>query len=186
MDSLTNHFLIAMPALADPNFEKTVTLVCQHDDEGALGVVVNRPTDMKVGDVLGQLDLDTDPGAAMCSIDPVFSGGPVQTELGMILHDLGTTHEATINVSDDIGLTMSLDMLEAMARNEGPNQAMLMLGYAGWGAGQLESEISQNAWLSVPADIGLIFDTAVDQRWHAAASRLGVDLSLLSGQAGRA
>lgn len=186
MDSLSNHFLIAMPALADPNFEKTVTLVCQHDEQGALGVVVNRPLDMKVGDVLEQLELDTDTSRAMCSIDPVFGGGPVQTELGMILHDRRSATDSTIEVSEDLGLTMSLDMLESMARNEGPENAMLMLGYAGWGAGQLENEMSHNAWLSVPAEFDVIFDTAIEDRWHAAASRLGVDLSLLSGEAGRA
>jgi len=176
-----------MPSLNDPNFERTVTLICQHDDEGALGIVINRPMELSAVELLRQLDISTDH-----EIDDkasVYSGGPVQPELGLILHDSNTAtdnFETMISISDELDLTMSIDILEAIARNEGPDRVLIALGYAGWGPGQLDSEMAQNAWLSVPASIDVIFDTPISQRWDAAARSIGVDIGLMSSQSGRA
>lgn len=184
---LSNHFLIAMPALADPNFERTVTLVCQHDDEGALGVVINRPLDVSTNEVLQQLDIDV----TRAGLDQamVYRGGPVQPELGLILHEKFDDQEdfdAMIEISDSIRLTMSVDVLESIASDDGLDRALIALGYAGWGPGQLDEEMAQNAWLSVPASSEIIFDTPPQQRWDAAARCIGVDLNLISNQSGHA
>ena len=181
---LTNQFLIAMPAMKDPNFEQTVTYICQHNHEGALGIVINRTIDLTVGDVLDQMNIVRD--AAINSEAPVHYGGPVQIERGFILHEDIGDWDSTLQISDLTGLTTSRDILEAMANNLGPSRALLALGYAGWGAGQLEREISENAWLNWPADNELIFTTPIGERWSKAASLLGVDLSLLSTDAGHA
>lgn len=183
-DSLTNHFLIAMPGLLDPNFEKTVTVICQHNEHGALGIVINRTTDLTLGDILRQLDLGNEQGKEQQA--PIFSGGPVHTEQGMILHESGGEWDSTLQISETLSLTTSRDILEAMAENRGPPRSILALGYAGWGEGQLEREIKENAWLSGPVDHDIIFGVPVERRWHEAVSRLGVDLSLLSSQAGHA
>jgi putative transcriptional regulator len=185
MDSLTNHFLIAMPGLADPNFHQTVTLICQHDENGALGIVINRPTDLAIRDVLEQMGIPA--GGARCAGEPVFGGGPVQVERGFILHDVsGGGWDATLSVGEGLGLTSSRDILEAMADNRGPGHYLVALGYAGWAAGQLEHEISNNAWLNGPADPDIIFRVPVEARWRRAAELLGVDLRLLSSEAGHA
>lgn len=176
-----------MPTLADPNFERTVTLVCQHDEEGALGVVINRPLGVSAGVILRQLDIAQTPDHIDES--PVFRGGPVQPELGLILHEKTAATgdwDAMIEISDQISLTMSIDILQAMARDEGPKRALIALGYAGWGPGQLDDEMAQNSWLSVPATSEVIFDTPTDKRWDAAARSIGVDLNLLSSQSGHA
>ena len=183
-DFLTNHFLIAMPAMKDPNFEQTVTYICQHNDEGALGIVINRTIDLTLGDVLDQMKIKRD--ASVKSESPVHYGGPVQTERGFILHEDIGSWDSTLKVGSGTGLTTSRDILEAMADNTGPSRALLALGYAGWGAGQLERELSENAWLNWPADNDLIFSTPVEERWSSAARLLGVDLSLLSTDAGHA
>lgn len=183
-ESLENQFLIAMPMLADPNFEKTVTLICQHTENGALGVVINRTTNLKVSEVLEQLSLPVD---RLNNPDmPVYIGGPVQTERGLILHDDMGDWDSTLSVSDTLCLTTSKDILEAIAENRGPENCLLALGYAGWGNGQLEREISENAWLSGPVDNDIIFHTPVDERWLKAAEFLGVDIALLSTRAGHA
>ena len=182
--SLANQFLIAMPAMQDPNFSQTVTLICQHNAEGALGIVINRTVNFTVGDVLDQMQIPKDEFAAPHA--PVHYGGPVQTERGFILHEDIGSWDSTLPVTTDIGLTTSRDILEAMAQNQGPRRSLVALGYAGWGSGQLEREIQENAWLSGPANANLIFTTPVDQRWEQAASLLGVDLSLLSSEAGHA
>ena len=181
---LTNHFLIAMPAMKDPNFEQTVTYICQHNHEGALGIVINRTIDLTVGDVLDQMNITRE--ASINSDAPVHYGGPVQIERGFILHEDIGDWDSTLKISSLTGLTTSRDILEAMANNSGPSRTLLALGYAGWGAGQLEREISENAWLNWPADNELIFTTPVEERWSKAASLLGVDLSLLSTDAGHA
>ncbi len=181
---LSNHFLIAMPAMSDPNFAHTVTLICQHNAEGALGIVINRTVDLTVGDVLKQMEIPS--MQSRHTPQPVHYGGPVQIDRGFILHqDLGDW-DSTLEINDHIGLTTSRDILEAMARNEGPNRSLVALGYAGWGSGQLEKEITENAWLSGPADYDVIFDTPLEQRWMAAAQVLGVDMSLMSSEAGHA
>ncbi len=182
--NLTDQFLIAMPALRDPNFEQTVTLICQHNKDGALGIVINRTIDLTVGEVLTQMDLSSDrcDGAQA----PVHYGGPVQSERGFILHrDLGNW-QSTLAINKEIGLTTSRDILEAMAANQGPKQSLVALGYAGWGSGQLEYELGENAWLSGPADYDVVFSMPVGDRWHAAAKLLGVDLHVLSPETGHA
>ncbi|MDH3638763.1 MAG: YqgE/AlgH family protein [Gammaproteobacteria bacterium] len=182
--SLNDQFLIAMPALRDPNFEQTVTLICQHNQDGALGIVINRTINLTVGEVLAQMDL---PSEYFNDADtPVHYGGPVQSERGFILHrDIGNW-QSTLAINEEIGLTTSRDILEAMAANEGPKHSLLALGYAGWGSGQLEYELGENAWLSGPADYDVIFSTPVGDRWHAAAKLLGVDLHVLSPETGHA
>ena len=183
-ESLTGQFLIAMPAMTDPNFEQTVSYICQHNENGALGIVINRTMELTMGDVLGQMSIPSNECAQAGQF--VHYGGPVQSERGFILHDRPDDWESTLAIDENIGLTTSRDVLEAIARNEGPNRSLMALGYAGWGSGQLEYEITQNAWLSGPADIELIFSTPVEQRWSRAAGLLGVDLTLLSREAGHA
>lgn len=182
--SLANNFLIAMPAMKDPNFEQTVTYICQHSEEGALGIVINRVIDLTVGDVLDQMKIDREI-SVKCEAR-VHYGGPVQMERGFILHEEIGDWDSTLKISDQTALTTSRDILEAMARNAGPDRALLALGYAGWGAGQLEREITENAWLHLAAESELMFSTPVHQRWEQAAALLGVDLSLLSTDAGHA
>jgi len=182
---LTNQLLVAMPALADPNFSHSVTLVCEHSDRGALGIVVNRPLEMRMSEVLEQLALASEDTRLLDM--PVLGGGPVQKDRGFVLHRPGSqAFESTMPVSDTLHVTTSRDVLASMARGDGPAQAVIALGYAGWEAGQLEEEVLQNAWLTVPCDDALIFDLPYEQRWHAAARLLGVELSRISTQAGRA
>lgn len=181
---LTNHFLIAMPALADPNFFHTVTYICEHDADGAMGLVINRPLEMQLGEILAHMEVeDINPDTAQL---PVYQGGPVQMERGFVLHEPLGDWEATLQISETIGVTASQDILAAMAAGRGPKRALVALGYAGWGAGQLEREMAENAWLSGPASAEILFETPVDRRWEAAAALLGVDLNLLSGDAGHA
>ncbi len=183
-DSLSNHFLIAMPALADPNFHHTATYICEHNDEGALGLVINRPTDLQLGEILEHMGIVATAGDI--ATQPVFLGGPVQNDRGFVLHQPVGDWEATLKVTEDTGITSSRDILEAIARGEGPEKTFITLGYAGWGAGQLEQELAANAWLSGPADSRIVFDTPYEQRWEAAAGLIGVDINLLSGEAGHA
>jgi putative transcriptional regulator len=181
---LDNHFLIAMPGLADPNFFHTVTYICEHDANGAMGIVINRPLDMTLGEILGHMEIDAeDPAIAS---QKVFQGGPVQPERGFVLHRPLGDWEATLKVTDDIGVTASQDILTAIADHHGPDQSLIALGYAGWAAGQLEQEMAENAWLSGPADPGIVFNLPHEERWLAAAAALGVDLNLLSGDVGHA
>lgn len=183
---LTDQLLIAMPRLDDPNFSHTVTYVCEHNDEGAMGIVINRPLDggLHLSDILEHLDIQVeDP---RLHDQPVFSGGPVETERGFVIHTPTGRWDSSLHVTPEIGITTSRDILEAIARDEGPAQYRVALGYAGWGAGQLEQELSENTWLSTPATDSLLFDTDHDQLWEAAASQLGIDPRLLSGEAGHA
>lgn len=184
MSSLQNHFLIAMPALADPNFDGTVTYLCKHNDEGALGVVVNRPIDMQVAEIFEQLDLEVlDQRQAE---QAVLGGGPVQPGMGFVLHRSSDPFESTLDSESAIKVTVSQDILRAMAGGRGPWPSLVALGYAGWEAGQLEAELAANAWLSVPAVPEIIFETPFDQRWSAAAGLLGVNLAQLTSYAGHA
>ena len=181
---LTNQFLIAMPGLEDPNFFHSVTYICEHNDEGALGLVVNRPLDMQLGEILQHVQLSqAEPEARQIQ---VHLGGPVQQDRGFVLHEPLGEWDATLKVTDQIGITSSMDILQAIARNEGPERTLITLGYAGWGAGQLEQEMAENAWLSGPAHPDILFDTPDEERWKAAAASLGIDLDLLSGEAGHA
>jgi putative transcriptional regulator len=182
--SLTNHFLIAMPGLQDPNFSRTVTYVCEHTDQGAMGIIINRPTEVTLGALLDQLNISTRLTAVRGTL--VYQGGPMQTDRGFVLHTAGQSFDSTLNINDEISVTTSRDVLEAIAQGEGPRQSLVALGYAGWGSGQLEQELSANSWLSGPADGGIIFRLDAESRWLAAAKLLGVDLNLLSGEAGHA
>ncbi len=185
---LSGHFLIAMPAMQDPNFTKTVTYICEHSDQGALGIVINRPLGMDLGAIFDQLSLDSTDAAL--ARQPVLLGGPVHQERGFVLHEPDQAgdqeFDATVAVTDAIRVTTSQDILAAMARGQGPRRSLVALGYAGWGAGQLEHELVQNAWLSVPASPRIIFDTPFDQRWRESARLLGIDLNTISHQAGHA
>jgi len=181
---LTNQFLIAMPALDDPNFAQTVTLVCEHSERGALGIVINRTLPMTLGEVFEQLGLDAT--RSRVNDQPVLRGGPVHTERGFVLHSPSGRWESSLPFSERMHLTTSRDILDALAAGEGPESAVIALGYAGWDAGQLEEEMTRNAWLTVDADERVLFATPVEQRWHAAARLLGVELSRISTQAGRA
>ena len=181
---LTNQFLIAMPSLADPNFSKTVTLICDHNEDGAMGLVINRPLDLGIDVLFDYLNIKN--SQLSDQYIPIFQGGPVHTERGFVLHrDIGNW-EATIPVSEDMAVTMSQDIIEAIAHNQGPKEYLVTLGYAGWGAGQLESELAQNSWLNGPADPAIVFDTPIEQRWTAAAHHLGVELKNLSADVGHA
>ena len=181
--ALSNHFLIAMPGLTSPHFFQSVVYICEHNDDGAIGLVINHPINITLGELFSQMDLEhnSDIGST-----PLFSGGPVHTERGFVLHSSEKSWESTFSLSDDIGITASKDILVDMARNSGPAKFLVALGYASWGAGQLEHEMGTNSWLTVPADKHIVFDTLIEQRWTAAALPLGVDMNLMTHQAGHA
>jgi putative transcriptional regulator len=182
--SLTNQLLIAMPGMADPNFSTTVTLICEHNDDGALGIVINRPLTLRLSGLYEQLNIeDPDPTTAD---NPVFSGGPVGTERGFVLHGSDWSYENTLPVSDDIQLTLSRDVIDAIASGKGPDKSLIALGYAGWQPGQLETEMLANSWLNVPATAELVFDTPYTERWDSAARTLGIDIARMSSDAGHA
>jgi len=181
---LSHQFLLSMPTLEDPNFQRTLTFVCEHSDNGAMGLVVNRPMALTVGEVMQHLEIETvTPEIARM---PVLYGGPVDTERGFILHEPGHEWDSTMVLSDDVALTTSRDVLEAMARGEGPGRVLVTLGYSGWGPGQLEDEITQNAWLTCPAGADILFALPPEERLPAAAARLGIDLDLISSDTGHA
>jgi len=180
----SSQLLIALPALDDPNFSRSVALICQHDDEGAMGVVVNRASEYSLGDVLAQMNLEArDP--AMAS-QVVLNGGPVHPERGFVLHDGERQWDSTLAIGGGLALTTSRDILEAMAEGEGPAHVVVALGCAGWGAGQLEYELGENSWLTAPADAELLFALPLEQRWQAAGGRLGIDITRVTDYSGHA
>ncbi len=181
--SLANHFLIAMPALEDPNFQRSVTLICQHDSDGAMGIVINRVADYTLGELLAQMELAAD--AALSSL-PLVAGGPVQPDRGFVLHDDPRQWNSTLRFGDGLAVTTSRDILTALAGGNGPDNVLVALGYAGWTAGQLEAELAENSWLTVPADPEILFHRPLEQRWQAAALSAGVDMTRLAGYAGHA
>jgi len=181
---LTHKFLIAMPAMADPNFSGSVVYICEHTDKGALGLVINRPTELTLEGLFDKIDLKLE--IAPWKDAPVYFGGPVQTERGFVLHVPAGSYSSSLPVRDDIALTTSKDVLEAVAGGSGPAKLLVTLGYSGWGAGQLESELSANAWLTVDAQQSVIFDTPAQARQAAALRLLGIDPAQLSAQAGHA
>ena len=187
--NLTNHFLIAMPNMADPYFSKSLTYVCEHNDQGALGIVVNRPIDMTLQALFERLALSLkDPARADA---PIYFGGPVQTDRGFVLHEPAGDWQSTLKVAGSagaaaIGLTTSKDILEAVGRGEGPEKLLVSLGYAGWSAGQIEHELKQNAWLTVEAKDAILFDIPAEERLPAAMELLGLDYARLADQAGHA
>src|SRR5512139_825659 len=182
--NLSNHFLIAMPAMTDPFFVKSLTYVCEHNDQGALGLVVNRPISMTLGELFEQIKLPLN--ANELQNMPVHFGGPVQTDRGFVLHEQGGSWQSTLAVNEHIALTTSKDILEAVGEGRGPRNLLVTLGYAGWSQGQLESEIAQNAWLSVPANEHILFELPAEERLAAAMALLGIDYASLSEDAGHA
>jgi len=176
--------LLAMPAMTDPRFERAVIYMCAHNDEGAMGLVVNKTLDsIDFRELLGQLDI---PAGDSVRDMTVHFGGPVENQRGFVLHSGEYRHDETLMITDQVGLTATLDILRALARGDGPEKSILALGYAGWGPGQLESEFHDNAWLSVPYDDALMFAVDAADKWERAFNSIGVDLSVLSGSAGRA
>ena len=186
--SLANHFLIAMPAMTDPNFARTLTFMCEHNAEGALGIIVNRPLDLTLGGLFERVSMPLTPGENQEKYQdlPVFFGGPVQTDRGFVLHRPLGQWQSTLNVGAGIGLTSSRDILQAMSDEGQPAEVLVSLGYSGWAAGQLEWELSQNAWLTVAADPEIIFTLPPEERLPAAMQLLGVDFANLSEVAGHA
>ncbi|MGH8142146.1 MAG: YqgE/AlgH family protein [Steroidobacteraceae bacterium] len=183
-DSLANHLLIAMPSLTEAAFAQTVVLVCEHSDQNALGIVLNKPLSMKLADVMTQMKLE--PSDIRIGERPVLRGGPLHPDRGFVLHRPGGKWDSTHRVSDQVQVTTSRDVLAAIAHGQGPQDAFVALGYAQWDAGQLEREMLDNAWLSVPMNEGIVFDLPFEERWQAAWHLLGIDSSRVSFVAGHA
>lgn len=173
-----------MPAMDDPNFAQGVTLLCQHNDEGAMGLMINRVSEFTLGEVLEQMQIATE--SKQLADIPVLIGGPVQPDRGFVLHDDPREWSSTLRFGNGLAVTTSRDILEAMAKGEGPKNAVITLGYAGWTAGQLEEEIVANAWLTVEADQAILFHTPITDRWQAAAKSLGINLAQVTDYSGRA
>ena len=185
--SLTHHFLIAMPAMADPSFSRSLTYICEHNEQGALGIIVNRPSDMALATLFERVNIQLAAGAAAeLGAMPVYFGGPVQTDRGFVLHRPLGHWQSTLEVRDDIGLTSSRDILDEMGATGAPADILVSLGYAGWSAGQLEWELAQNAWLTVAADPRILFGMPPEERLAAAMQLLGIDFANLSEVAGHA
>jgi putative transcriptional regulator len=178
-----NQFLVAMPSLLDDHFARTVSLLCEHNDHGAIGLVINRPMDLKLVDMLRQMDLEND---ALDDSTPVFWGGPVQPERGFVIHDAPGGWDSSMDVGGELFITTSRDVLEALGSDEGPTRFVVVLGYAGWDEGQLEQEVMDNAWLNTPVDQQILFQMPPRDRWQAATRLLGVDITQLSEGAGHA
>jgi putative transcriptional regulator len=181
---LQQQLLIAMPAMADPNFTRSVTLLCQHNEEGAVGITINRKSSFTLGELLFQLSIPCK-DERITSV-PVLEGGPVSPDHGFVLHTPMEGFNSSVLINEDIMVTTSRDIITAIAAGEGPEQFLVALGYAGWGDGQLESEMRQNAWLSVPVDKGIVFDSALDARWQEAVGKLGISIEDLHGVGGYA
>ncbi|MFT5690866.1 MAG: putative transcriptional regulator [Oceanicoccus sp.] len=180
--SLQDHFLIAMPNISDGIFANSLTYICTHTDQGAMGIVINHPLDLSLDEIFSHLEI-TDISSPHS--EQILAGGPVHMDRGFVLHrNTGDNWDSTLKISSQVALTTSQDILTAIAHNEGPTESLVALGYAGWGAGQLESELAENSWLTAPADCSIIFNTPISQRAKAAAAILGVDLALISPQAG--
>jgi putative transcriptional regulator len=184
MTSLEGQLLIAMPGMADPNFSETVAFICKHDEDGAIGIVVNRPSELTLGEICSQLAFETHLGER--AGEPVMTGGPVQPERGFVLHQSAETFESTVDPTAEVKVTVSQDVLRAIARGDGPKPALVALGYAGWRGGQLEAELAANAWLHVPAAASVLFETPVENRWLAAAGLIGIDIRQVTSYAGHA
>ena len=182
--NLTDHFLIAMPAMEDPYFAKSLVYIAEHNDQGALGVIVNRPIDMDLATLFKKIDVPFE-SAALARL-PVFFGGPVQTDRGFVLHRPLGSWQSTLVVNQEVGLTTSRDILLSVGQAGQPSDMVITLGYSGWGAGQLEHELAQNAWLTVPANSRILFELPYEEKLASALELLGIDLANLAGQAGHA
>jgi putative transcriptional regulator len=189
--NLTNQFLIAMPGMADETFAGAVVYMCEHTDKGALGLVINKPIDIKLKNLFEKVELTLD--RSDLADEPVYFGGPVQTERGFVLHERlggdggdGAHYNSSLQIPGGLEMTTSKDVLEALSNGAGPKKILVTLGYSGWSAGQLEEEIGRNGWITVSAEPGIIFDTPVEQRYDKALSLLGIDPRMLSQEAGHA
>ncbi|RMH20185.1 MAG: YqgE/AlgH family protein [Gammaproteobacteria bacterium] len=185
--SLTNQFLIAMPGMGDPRFQHTVTYICEHNEQGAMGIIINHPLDLKLLDLLQdsevkQIEIPPDVDVNQ----PIFLGGPVQQDRGFVVHDASGKWESTLAVTDQICVTTSRDIIRAILQGKGPKRTLIAIGYAGWGPNQLEEEIMHNSWLTVPADQKILFEMDSSRRWQAAAEASGVDITHLTAPAGHA
>jgi len=182
--NLTHHFLIAMPAMQEGVFAGTVTYICEHNENGALGIVVNRPISLTLGEMFEQINIPLKE-ASLAQI-PVHFGGPVQTERGFVLHEMSGSWESTLRINDKLALTTSKDILDAIAIGKGPRNMIITLGYAGWDQGQLEHEVTENTWLTVPASEHILFDLPAEERLAASMALLGVEYASLAEDAGHA
>jgi putative transcriptional regulator len=183
-DNLTGHFLIAMPSLDDGFFNHAVTYICEHDETGSFGIIINQQTDITLKQIAKEMKITT--SGDYNENQTVFIGGPVDQGRGFILHRPPGEWSSSLKVTSNIALTTFKDILQAIVNNQGPADSIVALGYAGWAAGQLDNEMANNTWLSCPADEQIIFNTPIEERWQAAAKLIGVDLSLLSNDAGHA
>jgi putative transcriptional regulator len=185
--NLANHFLIAMPTMQDPVFGGTVVYVCEHNENGVLGVVINKPTDMTMQVLFDRIDLPLQEGSRSSVVnEPIMFGGPVQDDRGFVLHTPGARYSSSLTVTDDVAFTTSIDVLEAVAAGDGPQRMLVSIGYSGWSPGQLEDEISRNGWLTVSADPRILFDLPVEDRYMAAMKLLGFDPLMLTTEVGHA
>ncbi|MDQ7074437.1 MAG: YqgE/AlgH family protein [Gammaproteobacteria bacterium] len=182
--NLTHHFLLAMPNMQDPRFQQSLTYICEHNKNGAMGLIINQPLDVDIQELFAHMQIQQ---AKEVEVEhAVYYGGPVESERGFVLHQPTGAWGASIQIQDEICVTTSRDILKAIAAGKGPEKTLTALGYAGWGGSQLETEIGQNSWLSCPATSQILFDTPAEQRLQAAAQLIGIDLSLISSQTGRA
>jgi putative transcriptional regulator len=187
MLNLANHFLIAMPTMEDPIFGGTVVYVCEHNENGVLGVVINKPTDMTMQVLFERIDLKLEAELDPAMVDePIMFGGPVQDDRGFVLHTPGTRYSSSLTVTKDVAFTTSIDVLEAVAAGDGPQRMLVSIGYSGWSPGQLEDEIGRNGWLTVGADARILFDLPIEDRYVAAMRLLGIDPLMLTSEAGHA
>lgn len=185
VDSLQNHFLIAMPSLTDKYFNRSVTYILEHGEQGAMGIVINQPSNMTFRELLGQVD-EKAPVSDSISEKIVLCGGPVQADRGFVIHESSGEWNSSTRITEDIVVTTSKDILLAIGKENGPQNNILTLGYAGWEAGQLEQEIQENSWLTIPASKDILFDTPIHKRWETAVNKLGIDIWQLTQQAGSA
>ncbi|QJE00606.1 YqgE/AlgH family protein [Massilia forsythiae] len=185
--NLANHFLIAMPSMNDAVFGGTVVYICEHNDKGVLGVVINKPTDMTMDVLFDRIELQVAEGLRASVVnEPIMFGGPVQDDRGFVLHSPNGKYSSSLSVTDDVAFTTSIDVLEAVANGTGPQRMLVSIGYAGWSPGQLEEEISRNGWLTVGADAHVLFDLPIEERYSAAIKLLGIDPLMLASEAGHA
>jgi len=184
LTSLNTQLLVAVPSMDDPHFTRSVALICQHGEHGAMGVIVNRALDLTLGEIFVQMGISSDDSALLAT--PVLAGGPVHTERGFVIHDGAQTWAASLAIGEDLSITTSRDILEAIARGQGPARALVILGCAGWSAGQLEQELVEHSWLTTPFDPEVLFELPLHDRWQAAAGGIGVDLMRMADYAGHA
>lgn len=180
-NNLQNNFLIAMPQMLDPNFSGTLTYICEHNEYGAMGITINKPSDLDLAEILEQLEIPL-----QARNQNVYAGGPVQNERGFVLHTGPDSWQSSLKISTDINLTTSKDILSAIGQGQGPEQYLVALGYAGWGAGQLEQELKENIWLTCTANPKVLFDSPYQQKFNDAVAILGIDTDQLNGQVGHA